>query len=166
MDSSKQASKKRILVILVTFLELLNNFTLHLMMVITVILAEEFSKQKKVRYGYHICGNNSRKRARISDTAIESLVTSMEKLASSYENANDSIRELISCFKHEKEGAERRMRVIDELKLVEGLTDVERMRAGEIITKDQNQTDYFFSVPADLKKPLVDYILGNCSAHI
>ena len=68
-------------------------------------------------------GSKSRKRARSSDDVIENLTNTVAKLGDFYETTKEDIKELASCFKHEKEGAERRMRVLDELKLVDGLTN-------------------------------------------
>ncbi|KAF7812895.1 Myb/SANT-like DNA-binding domain protein [Senna tora] len=76
-----------------------------------------------------------------------------------YEASNSNILELASCFKHEKEVADRRMKVTDELKLVEGLTDIERMKAGLLITKENNLIDYFFTLDQDLRRDLVHHVL-------
>ena len=93
--------------------------------------------------------SKSKKRARNFDDVIENLTNAMEKLRSFYEDTKDNVKELASCFKHEKDGAERRMRVIDELKLVDRLTNIQRMMASEIITKDQHRIDYFFTLPVN-----------------
>ncbi|KAF7802043.1 Myb/SANT-like DNA-binding domain protein [Senna tora] len=70
----------------------------------------------------------NKKRARAPDV-VDQLVETVSKLGSFYEASNSNILELASCFKHEKEVADRRMIVTDKLKLVEGLTDIERMKA-------------------------------------
>ena len=54
MDPSIQARKKRLVVILIIFLELLNDFTLFFVMVICVILQNEMRKRRRIRYDYHI----------------------------------------------------------------------------------------------------------------
>ena len=106
-------------------------------------------------------GSKSRKRARSSDDVIENLTNMVAKLGNFYETTKEDIRELASCFKHEKEGVERQMRVLDELKLVDGLTNAQRMMAGEIITKEQHHIDYFFTLPNDWKKDYVEHLLRD-----
>ena len=60
----------------------------------------------------------------------------MAKLGNFYKGIKEDTKELTSYFKHEKEKVDKRIRVLDELKLVDSLINVQRMIIDEIITKD------------------------------
>jgi hypothetical protein len=60
---------------------------------------------------------------------------------------------MANAMQHEKNIADKRDQVIDELMNLESLTPYEMLKAGEIITSDDKKTSYFFSLPAQLKHP-------------
>lgn len=100
-----------------------------------------------------------RKRTGGTNSVVEQLVETMQSLGKVYEITKDNIGDLVGCFKHEK-GAERRMQVFEELKMIEGLTNMERVRVGSMITKDQNAVDYFFTIDPEFKVFYVQQVLA------
>ena len=86
----------------------------------------------------------------------------MKELGKVYGATSNNISELVGCFKHEKENADRRMQVFQELKKLEGLTDIQRIRAGSLITKDPSAVDFFFTIDdPELKTLYVSDLLAT-----
>uniref|UniRef100_A0A2N9HXL4 DUF8040 domain-containing protein n=1 Tax=Fagus sylvatica TaxID=28930 RepID=A0A2N9HXL4_FAGSY len=74
--------------------------------------------------------------------------------------ATESMKKLAETFKHEADGADRRMKVHEELIFAGGgLTDEEIVKVGGIITADCNKTDYFFTLGGHFKKLYVYSLL-------
>uniref|UniRef100_A0A2N9EVH8 Uncharacterized protein n=1 Tax=Fagus sylvatica TaxID=28930 RepID=A0A2N9EVH8_FAGSY len=74
--------------------------------------------------------------------------------------ATKSMKKLAETFKHEADGADRRMKVHEELIFAGGgLTDEEIVKVGGIITADCNKTDYFFTLGGHFKKLYVYSLL-------
>ncbi|KAL4314407.1 hypothetical protein AHAS_Ahas15G0082000 [Arachis hypogaea] len=53
---------------------------------------------------------------------------------------------MVSCFKYEKEGAERRMKLIALLRDVSGLSIDDKMKAGLSIIRDNSLIDIVFQL--------------------
>ena len=88
------------------------------------------------------------------------LVDNLSNMGKVYEGATESIEKLVETFKHEADGADRRMKVHEELIFVGGgLTDEEIVKVGGIITTDCNMTDYFFTLGGHFKKLYVYSLL-------
>ncbi|KAK3224552.1 hypothetical protein Dsin_011577 [Dipteronia sinensis] len=47
--------------------------------------------------------------------------------------ASDSIRRLADCFQFEADGATRRMKVFDELKKIDGMTNAQQVKVGQLV---------------------------------
>ena len=63
------------------------------------------------------------------------------------------MKKLVETFKHEADGADRRIKVHKELIFAGGgLTDEEIVKVGGIITADCIKTDYFFTLGGHFKK--------------
>ena len=63
-----------------------------------------------------------------------------------YEQQSKNLHELVACFKHEKEVAVKRKKLMRLLKNVDGLTYEQRMKAIIIIAKDSSLTDVIFEL--------------------
>ena len=80
---------------------------------------------------------------------IETLTYAVEKVGNVYEQQSENFRELVSCFKHEKEATEKRKKLMALLKEVDGLTYEQRMKAVIIIAKDNSLTDVIFELGSE-----------------
>ena len=70
------------------------------------------------------------------------------------------MKKLVKTFKHEADGADRRIKVHKELIFARGgLTDEEIVKVWGIITVDYNKTDYFFTLGGHFKKLYVYSLL-------
>ncbi|KAK0574686.1 hypothetical protein LWI29_027363 [Acer saccharum] len=72
------------------------------------------------------------------------------------QTASDSIRRLVDCFQFETDGATRRMKVFDELKKIDGMTNAQRVKVGQLLVHDQANIDYFFNLDEEFK---LDFLL-------
>lgn len=107
-------------------------------------------------------GKRAAKRAKHTDDVSDSLLSSLNKLGEFYAGSVENIKQLTSCFMHEKLTADRRNQVVSLLKEIEGLSAVDVVRAGMVITKDNNLCDYFFTMDTpELKKEFVHIVLKN-----
>ncbi|KAK2637834.1 hypothetical protein Ddye_025629 [Dipteronia dyeriana] len=70
---------------------------------------------------------------------------------------SDSIKRLADCFQFEVDGATRRMKVFDELKKIDGMTDAQRVKVGQLLVHDQVNIDYFFTLDEEFK---LDFLLS------
>jgi hypothetical protein len=86
-------------------------------------------------------GKRAGKRAKYTDDVSDSLLSSLNKLGEFYAGSVENMKQLTSCFMHEKHTAERRNQVVSLLKEIEGLSAVDVVRAGMVITKDNNLCD-------------------------
>ena len=67
-----------------------------------------------------------KKRSRNEDPIVGVLKDSVSRFDNIQTKASDSIRILVDCFKFEADATTRRMKEFDELKIIEGLTVVQR----------------------------------------
>ena len=73
------------------------------------------------------------------------LVDNLSNMGKVYEGVTKNMKKLAKTFKHETDGANRRMKVHEELIFARGgLTDEEIVKVGGIITADCNKTDYVY----------------------
>ena len=70
----------------------------------------------------------------------------MKDFGKKYEETNGHMATIASCFKIESEEAKRRMKVFNELLIIEGLFISERIKVGELLTVDTHKCDYFYSL--------------------
>ncbi|KAK3212562.1 hypothetical protein Dsin_017268 [Dipteronia sinensis] len=61
------------------------------------------------------------------------------------------------CFQFEADGATRRMKVFDELKKIEGMTNAQRVKVGQLLVHDQANIDSFFTLDEEFK---LDFLLS------
>jgi hypothetical protein len=102
------------------------------------------------------------KRVKYNDDVFDSLITSLNKFGEFYASSVESMQQLSSCFLHEKYAAERRNQVVSILKEIEGLSTYEVVKAGMLITKDNNLCDFFFTLDTfELRKEFVKIVLSN-----
>ncbi|MED6174808.1 hypothetical protein PIB30_072449 [Stylosanthes scabra] len=66
---------------------------------------------------------------------------------------------IVSCFKHEQEGAERKMKHMALLRDVPGLSVEERMKAALNIAKDNNLIDMVFQLQSEEMLPFLKTLL-------
>ena len=77
-----------------------------------------------------------------------------------YERVTENMKKFAETFKRETNGADRRMKVHEELIFAGGgLTDEEIVKVGRIITSNCNKTDYFFTLGGHFKKLYVYSLL-------
>jgi hypothetical protein len=101
-----------------------------------------------------------RKKGKKSDPVFMQLVDNLSNMGKVYEGATESMKKFVETFKHEADGADRRMKVYEELIFAGGgLTDKEIVKVGGIITADCNKTDYFFTLGGHFKKLYVYSLL-------
>ncbi|XLU98046.1 hypothetical protein S245_012386, partial [Arachis hypogaea] len=84
---------------------------------------------------------NKRKRGSKSEEVIDIVVESMRDMKDAYQEHTAVLVDMVSCFKHEKEGAERRMKLMALLRDVPGLSGDDRMKAGLSILRDNSLID-------------------------
>ncbi|XP_062103796.1 uncharacterized protein LOC133814909 [Humulus lupulus] len=99
----------------------------------------------------------SRKRSRNEDPLVEVLTDTVKKFGDIQTVAGDSIRRIADCFEFETEGATRRMKVFDELKQIDGLTNEQRVKAGKLLVQNQAYIDFLFTLDDEFK---LGFILG------
>ncbi|XLT02865.1 hypothetical protein HN51_052216 [Arachis hypogaea] len=94
---------------------------------------------------------NKRKRGSKSEEVIDIVVESMRDMKGAYQEHTAVLVDMVSCFKHEKEGAERRMKLMELLRDVPGLSGDDRMKAGLSILRDNSLIDMVFQLqPGEL----------------
>ena len=86
---------------------------------------------------------------------ITDLASELGKLSRLMQGVKEDIRELTSCFKDERDIVEKRSKIYEELSKIEGLTDDDRFAIGRKIIKDNNEVEYFFSIPEDMRRAYV-----------
>ena len=108
-------------------------------------------------------GKRGSKRVKYNDKVFDSLLTSiLNKFGEFCASGVESMQQLSSCFLREKHTAERRNQVVSILKEIEGLSTYEVVRAGMLITKDNNLCDFFFTMDTfELRKEFVKIVLSN-----
>ncbi|XP_062086304.1 uncharacterized protein LOC133792415 [Humulus lupulus] len=99
----------------------------------------------------------SRKRYRNEDPLVEVLTDTVKKFGDVQVVAGDSIRRIADCFQYETKGAIRRMKVFDELKKIDGLTNEQRAKAGKLLVQNQAYIDFFITLDDEFK---LGFILG------
>ena len=106
-------------------------------------------------------GKRAGKRVKHNDDSSDSLLTSVNKLGEFYASGVDNMKQLSSCFMHEKVTAERRNQIVTILNEIE-LPAEDVVRAAVLITKDNNLCDCFFAMnTSELKKKFVEMLLSN-----
>ncbi|XLR23556.1 hypothetical protein HN51_069929 [Arachis hypogaea] len=94
---------------------------------------------------------NKRKRGSKSEEVIDIVVESMRDMKGAYQEHTAVLVDMVSCFKHKKEGAERRMKLMVLLRDVPGLSGDDRMKAGLSILRDNSLIDMVFQLqPGEL----------------
>ncbi|MED6197571.1 hypothetical protein PIB30_057705 [Stylosanthes scabra] len=72
---------------------------------------------------------NKRNRASTSEEIVDTIVESIIEIKTAYQQQSSILVDIVSCFKHEQEGAERKMKLIALLRDVPRLSIEERMKA-------------------------------------
>ncbi|CAI8612247.1 unnamed protein product [Vicia faba] len=110
-------------------------------------------------------GKRAGKRVKYNDDVSDSLLTSLNKLGEFYAGTLENVKQLTSCFVHEKHTADRRNQIVSILKEIEGLSTIDVVRAVMLITKDNNLLDCFFTMDTlELGKEFVKIILTTNSS--
>ncbi|KAK2643843.1 hypothetical protein Ddye_019038 [Dipteronia dyeriana] len=98
-----------------------------------------------------------KKRSRNEDPIVDFLKNSIKEFGNMQTTASDSIERLVDCFQFEADGATRRMKVFDELKKIDGMTNAQRVKVGQLLVHDQVNIDYFFTLDEEFK---LDFLLS------
>ncbi|KAK3193545.1 hypothetical protein Dsin_024855 [Dipteronia sinensis] len=77
-----------------------------------------------------------KKRSRNEDPIIDFLKDSVKEFGNMQTVASDSFRRLANCFQFEADSATRRMKVFDELKKIDGMTNTQRVKVGQLLIHD------------------------------
>ncbi|QHO10572.1 uncharacterized protein DS421_15g490850 [Arachis hypogaea] len=102
---------------------------------------------------------NKRKRGSKSEEVIDIVVDSMRDMKGAYQEHTAVLVDMVSCFKHEKEGAERRMKLMTLLRDVPGLSGDDRMKAGLSILRDKSLIDMVFQLQPEELLPFLKKLL-------
>ncbi|RYR00063.1 hypothetical protein Ahy_B07g088110 [Arachis hypogaea] len=70
----------------------------------------------------------------------------MRDMKGAYQEHTTVLVDMVSCFKHEKEGVERRMKLMALLRDVPGLSVDDRMKAGLNIIRNNSLIDMVFQL--------------------
>ncbi|CAJ2671348.1 unnamed protein product [Trifolium pratense] len=106
-------------------------------------------------------GKRGGKRVKHNDDGSDSFLTSVNKLSECFASGVENMKQLSSCFMHEKVTAERRNQIVSILNEI-GLSDDDVVMASMLITKDNNLCDCFFSMNTpELRKKFVVMLLRN-----
>ncbi|RYR37956.1 hypothetical protein Ahy_A09g042881 [Arachis hypogaea] len=89
---------------------------------------------------------NKRKRGSKSEEVIDIVVESMRNMKGAYQEHTAVLVDMVSCFKHEKEGVKHRMKLMALLIDVPGLSGDDRMKASLSILMDNNVIDMVFQL--------------------
>ncbi|PON69808.1 Myb/SANT-like domain containing protein [Parasponia andersonii] len=100
------------------------------------------------------------KRSRSEDALIDVLTKTVKQFGKMHAASGETINKIANCFQYEADGAARRMRVFDELKKVNGLTNSQRVRVGHLLVQNQANTDYFFTLDDEFKLEFLQQLLG------
>ncbi|KAK1575283.1 hypothetical protein Q3G72_033226 [Acer saccharum] len=92
-----------------------------------------------------------KKRYRNEDPIVDFLKDSIKEFGNMHTTASNSIRRLADCFQFEADGATRRLKVFDELKKIDGMTNA------QLLVHDQANIDNFFTLDEEFK---VDFLLS------
>ncbi|PON99940.1 hypothetical protein TorRG33x02_043580 [Trema orientale] len=96
-------------------------------------------------------GKKSRKRARNKDPLVDVLTKTLKEFSNTHAVASENIRKNAKYFQNEADGANRRMKLFDELKKVDGLTNAQRVKVGQLLLQNQANIDYFFTLDDEFK---------------
>nr|XP_025674506.1 uncharacterized protein LOC112775223 [Arachis hypogaea] len=102
---------------------------------------------------------NKRKRGSKSEEVIDIVVESIRNMKGAYQEHTAVLVDIVSCFKHEKEGAERRMKLMALLRDVPGLSGDDRMKAGLSILRDNSLIDMVFQLQLGELLPFLKKLL-------
>ena len=105
-------------------------------------------------------GKKSKKRSRNEDALIDVLTETVKQFGKMHAASGETISRIANCFQYEADGAARRMKVFDELKKINGLTNAQRVRGGQLLVQNQANTDYFFTLDDECKFEFVMQLLG------
>ncbi|MED6105891.1 hypothetical protein PIB30_000019 [Stylosanthes scabra] len=102
---------------------------------------------------------NKRKRASTSEEIVDTLVESINEIKTAYQQQSSILVDIVSCFKHEKEGAERKMKLMALLRNVPGLSVEERVKVALKIAKDNHLIDMVFQLQSEDMLPFLKTLL-------
>ncbi|KAJ0965409.1 hypothetical protein J5N97_026547 [Dioscorea zingiberensis] len=103
-----------------------------------------------------------RKRSLDQDVGIDEFTSTIRSIGTWIDSFGEHISRLASCFQFLVDEAEAKKKVYTELLKIEGLSQRERIKAGELIVSDTSKVSYFFSLPDECTKDYVAWVLGGC----
>ncbi|KAJ6838323.1 uncharacterized protein M6B38_321230 [Iris pallida] len=107
-------------------------------------------------------GRRTRKRTKTTEsTTLESLVDVMKDMGKLYGETSANVAKIAKCFEIEAEWGSRRLNVFEEVSKVEGFSDADMLRAGEILSRDAARANYFFTLPYGLRKLYLQGLLSS-----
>ncbi|RYR20060.1 hypothetical protein Ahy_B03g065145 [Arachis hypogaea] len=94
---------------------------------------------------------NKRKRGSKNEEVIDIVAESIRDMKGAYQKHTAILVDMFSCFKHEKEGVERRMKLMALLRDVPDLNVEDRMKVGLSIIRDNSLIDMLLQLqPGEL----------------
>ncbi|KAH7679492.1 hypothetical protein IHE45_06G062100 [Dioscorea alata] len=103
-----------------------------------------------------------RKRSLGQDIGNDEFSSTISSIGTWIDSSGEHISRLASCFQFLSDEAEAKKKVYTELLKIEGLSQLERIRAGGLIVSDTSKVSYLFSLPYECKKDYVTWVLGGC----
>ena len=91
-------------------------------------------------------GKKVKKRSRSGDLLVDVLTNTVKEFSNMYVATGDNIRRMVDYFQYETDGATRRMKVSNELKKFDGLTNAQRVKVRELLVQNQANPNYFFTL--------------------
>ena len=103
-----------------------------------------------------------KRRISSTDSLNESIAKTICSMENKFGTASDNIAKLAGCFQFMADDAAKKDGVSVETDKIQGLSLLDRIKAGAIISGDTSKTNYFFSLADDKKSEYVRWILGGC----
>ncbi|KAJ6823880.1 uncharacterized protein M6B38_127975 [Iris pallida] len=107
-------------------------------------------------------GRRTRKRTSTTEsTTLENLVSVTKNMSKLYEETSANMAKIAKCFEIETEWKSRRLNVFEEVSKVEGFSDSDMLRAGDILSRDAARANYFFTLPDGMRKLYLQSLLNR-----
>ncbi|KAJ6792834.1 Uncharacterized protein M6B38_237605 [Iris pallida] len=107
-------------------------------------------------------GRRTRKRTKANEsTTVESLIDVMKDMGKLYGETSANVAKIAKCFEIEAEWGSRRLNAFEKVSKVEGFSDADMLRAGEILSRDAARANYFFTLSYGLRKLYLHGLLSS-----
>lgn len=101
-----------------------------------------------------------KRKSKSEDSLVETLTETISKFSDMYALSTDNMSKIANCFQNEAESHTRRMNVFAELKKIDGLTQEQVLRAGQILVESHDKTNFFYTLDDEYKLGYILMLLG------